>query len=269
MAQRRTVYQSDDEPLVTAWERRVDWPLTGLAVVFLVAYAWSVLDTSLTAAQRWWLDILLWTTWALFAADYLARLVLARHRWRFVRRHVLDLVVILLPMARQLRALRLVTVLVALNRQVRGDFRGRIGVYVFGATALVSFVASLAVYDAEHRHPDASISSFGDALWWTITTISTVGYGDRYPVTWEGRLVAGMLMVGGIALLGTVTAAIASWFVEKVREAEGSERRTQVELDEVMSELRRLRQRLDELQPPATTTTPSQRDRPRPDVTFR
>jgi voltage-gated potassium channel len=264
MAQDKAAHQADDEPLVTLWERHADWPLTGLAVAFLVAYAWSVLDTSLTATQHWWLDILMWTTWGLFAADYLARLVLARHRWLFVRRHVFDLVVILLPMVRQLRALRLITVLVALNRQVRGGFRGRISVYVGGATALVSFAAALAVYDAERRQPDASITSFGDALWWTITTISTVGYGDRYPVTWEGRLVAGLLMVAGIALLGTVTAAIASWFVEKVHEVEDAEQRTQVELNEVMAELRRLHQRLDELQPPAETPTPLRRRRSGP-----
>jgi voltage-gated potassium channel len=256
MADRPLVDARFDEPRVTAWERRLDWPLTGLAVVFLVAYAWSVLDTGLSARAHDWLDALLWTTWALFAADYLVRLALARRRWRFVWRHVLDLVVIVAPMFRQLRVLRLVTVLTSLNRQMRGDFRGRIGVYVGGATVLVSFAAALAVYDAERRHPDASITSFGDAIWWTITTISTVGYGDRYPVTWQGRMVAGLLMLGGIALLGTVTATIAAWFVEKAREVsdavEEAERDTTVELREVMAELRRLHRRLDELQAPST-----------------
>ncbi|HEY3263457.1 MAG TPA: ion channel [Pseudonocardiaceae bacterium] len=269
MAQRTLVKPADSEPLVTEWERRADWPLTGLAVSFLVGYAWSVLDTSLTAVQHRWLDLLLWTTWAVFTVDYLARLLLARRRWRFVRRHVLDLVLIALPMIRPLRALRLVTVLMSLNRQMRDDVRGRIGIYVVGATALVSFAGALAVYDVERRRPDASITTFGDALWWTITTISTVGYGDRYPVTWEGRLVAGLLMLGGIALLGTVTGTIASWFVEKlgaveaavetavgtavetaVGQVERTEQETKVELAEVMAELRRLHHRLDEVQLP-------------------
>ena len=206
MTERALLDPAYDEPLVTTWERRADWPLTALAVVFFWGYAWSVLDTTISPGTHRWLDALLWATWALFTADYVARLLLARHRWRFVRRHLLDLVVIVLPMFRPLRVLRLVTVLVALNRQVHGDFRGRVGIYVGGAIALVALAASLAVYDAERQHPDASITSFGDALWWTITTITTVGYGDRYPVTWQGRLVAAMLMVAGIALLGTVTA---------------------------------------------------------------
>jgi voltage-gated potassium channel len=259
MADRALIDSRVNEPRVAEWQRRAEWPLTALAVVFLVAYAWTVLDTDLSARTRWWLEALLWVTWGLFVVDYLARLSLARRRWRFVWRHLLDFVIIVLPMFRQLRVLRLVIVLTSLHRQVRTSFHGRISIYVGGATALVGFAASLAVYDAERRHPDASITTFGEAVWWTITTISTVGYGDRYPVTWQGRLVAASLMVAGIALLGTVTAAIASWFVEKINTIEDAmedaEQRTQVDLDEVMSELRRLHQRLDELQSPSEATT--------------
>lgn len=242
----------DAEPRVAAWEHRLDWPLTALAVVFLAAYAWSVLDTAISPRTTRLLDLVLWGTWAVFTADYLVRLTLARRRWRFIWRHLLDLLVIVLPMFRQLRVLRLVTVLTSLNRQMRDDFRGRVGVYLAGATALVAFAAALAVYDAERHSPDASITSFGDAMWWTITTISTVGYGDRYPVTWQGRLVAASLMVAGIALLGTVTATIASWFVERLHTVEAAveeaEQQTQVELTEVLAELKRLHLRLDELQ---------------------
>ena len=122
-------------------------------------------------------------------------------------------------MFRQLRALRLVTVISVLNRQLRDDVRGRVAVYVASTVTLVGFVAAIAVLDAERDAPDASITTFGDAVWWTLTTISTVGYGDRYPVTLEGRCVAAALMVAGIALLGVVTASIASWFVENLRRA--------------------------------------------------
>jgi Ion channel len=57
---------------------------------------------------------------------------------------------------------------------------------------------------------------FGDAIWWAVTTMTTVGYGDHYPITAGGRLVAFGLMIGGIALLGTVTATLASWLIETV-----------------------------------------------------
>jgi len=57
-------------------------------------------------------------------------------------------------------------------------------------------------------------------LWWSATTVTTVGYGDRFPVTRDGRLVAIGLMLAGIALIGVVTAAIASWLIARVRDVE-------------------------------------------------
>ncbi|MHA6619530.1 potassium channel family protein [Pseudonocardia sp. DLS-67] len=247
------------EPRIDMWNRRVDWWLTGLAALFLVAYAWQVLDTSLPAAGRDALEVVLNGTWVVFALDYLVRIALARRRWRFVRTHLLDLVILALPMFRQLRALRLITVVSVLNRQLRDDARGRVVFYVAGSVVLIGFVASLAVLDAERYAPDASITTFGDAVWWTITTISTVGYGDRYPVTLEGRLVAVSLMVAGIALLGVVTASIASWFVENLRRTEAVvERelgevtadvdRAEAQVAAVLAELRMINSRLDALE---------------------
>jgi voltage-gated potassium channel len=134
--------------------------------------------------------------------------------------------------------------------------RGQVVAYVVGTVALVGFVASLAVLDAERSAPDASITTFGDAVWWTITTISTVGYGDRYPVTPEGRVVAAGLMVAGIALLGVVTASIASWFVENLQrtardveiEIGQDAERTEAQLATVLAELRTVSARLAELE---------------------
>jgi voltage-gated potassium channel Kch len=83
---------------------------------------------------------------------------------------------------------------------------------------------SLAVLDAERGKPGANITTFGDALWWATTTVTTVGYGDRFPTTGQGRLIAGLLMLGGIALLGVVTASLASWLLDRVREVEEESR---------------------------------------------
>jgi voltage-gated potassium channel len=236
------------EPRIAAWDRRVDWWLTGLAALFLAAYAWQVLDTSLTPAGRDALEVVLTGTWVVFALDYLVRIALARRRWHFVRTHLLDLVI-----------LALLTVVSVLNRQLRDDARGRVVFYVVGTVTLIAFVASLAVLDAERYAPDSSITTFGDALWWTMTTISTVGYGDRYPVTVEGRLVAVSLMVAGIALLGVVTASLASWFVENLRrtgaavereldEVSADVDRAEAQLAAVLAELRSINARLDALE---------------------
>src|SRR3954452_14447905 len=99
------------------------------------------------------------------------------------------------------------------------------------------------------------MKNFSEALWLAINTLSTVGYGGRYPVTLEGRLVAATLMVAGIALLGVVTASIAAWFVENLRRSEqqvseeGEEvssdvEAAQVQLAQVLAELRTISARL-------------------------
>jgi voltage-gated potassium channel len=237
------VLQRDDRRLAE-WEARAEWPLTGLAVVFLFAYAWQVLDDGATPGVRLGLEIALWVVWLVFAVDYVVRLSLAVNKPKFIIRHLFDLLAVLLPVVRQLRVLRLVTVLSVLNKRLAGKIRQRVGIYVAGVTLMVGLCASLAVLDAERHQENATITTFGDALWWTLTTISTVGYGDRYPVSWEGRMVAGLLMVGGIALLGVITGTIASWLVEKLSGVEQTFRQAD---DVLLAEVRSLRGELAEM----------------------
>lgn len=77
-------------------------------------------------------------------------------------------------------------------------------------------MGALGVLDAEQNDPNANIKNFGDAIWWATTTITTVGYGDYYPVTLTGRLVAVGLMISGVAVVGVVTASLASWLVAQI-----------------------------------------------------
>ncbi|UVS82563.1 potassium channel family protein [Actinokineospora sp. UTMC 2448] len=237
--------QTDEtEPAVSAWEARTDLALTTLALLFLGVYAWQVLDVGMDRGLHSVLEGTLWVIWVLFAADYVIRLSLARRKLRFVGRHMLDLLAVALPMVRQLRALRLLTVLRVLNRRFGSGLRGRVGIYVAGTTLLIGLAAALAVLDAERRDPEANITTFGDALWWTLTTITTVGYGDRYPVTTEGRLIAATLMIGGIALIGVATGTIASWFLEKIAGAEDKDESTYAEVVAMRGELAALRAEL-------------------------
>ena len=85
---------------------------------------------------------------------------------------------------------------------------------------------------------------FGDSLWWAFTTMATVGYGDRYPTTSEGRLVAAALMVGGVALLGVVTAALASWFVDRFGQAQKADTELLQALQQLRTEVAELRAEL-------------------------
>jgi voltage-gated potassium channel len=87
---------------------------------------------------------------------------------------------------------------------------------VIGSAILLTYIGALASLDAEQNTAGSNIRNFGDALWWAIVTITTVGYGDHYPITLLGRAVAVGLMIGGITLLGVITAALASWLIEQV-----------------------------------------------------
>ncbi|MCW2524248.1 MAG: Ion transport 2 domain protein, partial [Frankiales bacterium] len=184
--------------------------------------------------------------WAFFAFDYLARIYLARgFRGNYALRHVLDLLMIALPVLRPLRLLRVVMLLRFLNRQATDSLTGRVAVYVSGGTVLIVFCAALAILDAERGKAGANIAGFGDALWWAATTVTTVGYGDHFPVTTEGRFVAVGLMLAGIALLGVVTASIASWLIDRVRQIEtAAQTETRDDLAGLRDEIRALRAEL-------------------------
>jgi voltage-gated potassium channel len=240
------VDRDQDDERRLAWEKATDWPLTALALIYLAAYAAPILSPRLPSVDRRTAVIITFVTWAAFAVDYLVRLVLARRRWRFVRHHILDALVVVLPLLRPLRLLRLVLVLDLLNRHITVGFRGKVVTYVVCAVALLTFVGSLTVLEAERGSARANITTYQDAVWWAVSTMATVGYGDRYPTTWEGRAIAVGLVLSGIALLGVVTASIASWFVEHVRRLEAEESRTRADLTAIAAELRELRRLLED-----------------------
>ena len=227
------------------YERATEWPLTASAVAFLVAYAWPILDQDLSSGMTAALEIVTTVVWLLFGLDYSLRVYFAPSSWAFIRGHPLDLVVLALPVLRPLRALRVLPVLLRLNDRFAVSFRGQVATYVAGAVSLVVFIAALAVLDAERGAADANISDFGDAVWWAATTVTTVGYGDQFPVTSEGRWVAAGLMLAGIALLGVVTATLAAWFVERLGQVHAVNTETRSDVSELTEEVRRLRAELE------------------------
>lgn len=229
------------------WQRISEWPLTLAALLFLVAYAWEVIG-NLAGPRASLTEVVMAATWAVFLIDYVANLMLAPERWRWFRWHILDLLIVVLPLLRPLRLLRLLTLLSILQRTAGTAFRGRVVLYAAGASILLIFVAALAVLDVERSAPGANITTFGTALWWAFVTITTVGYGDFTPLTIVGRLIAGALMLGGIALLGVVTATIASWIVERVAtKEEDAQAATRGEIRALELQVTRLQETLDRM----------------------
>jgi voltage-gated potassium channel len=232
------------EERVERWESLTAIPLTVATLAFLAGYAWPILDPDLDRGLVNLCETVVWVTWVMVFIDLAARVGLARHRWQFIRQHPLDVAVVVLPILRPLRLLRLVTLLTVLNRYAGSSMRGRVGMYLVASVTLIVFVAAVSILDVE-RGGDGPIQSFGDALWWAMTTITTVGYGDMYPVTTTGRFIAAGLMFAGIAVLGVVTASFASWLIERVAESdEQAEAATRRDIASLHHEIRELRQEL-------------------------
>jgi voltage-gated potassium channel len=226
------------------WERYAEWPLAIAALLFLGVYSVLVLvrPQGREAHVLW---VVSWIIWGLFIVDYVVRLCLASNRWHWFVRHLLDFAIVALPLVRPLRLLRLLVLIEVLQKAIGNAFRGRIVVYTVSGVLLLIYTSSLAVFGKERFLPGATINSFGKALWWSITTVTTVGYGDVYPVTNTGRIIAVLLMIGGISLVGVVTAALASWIIERVSEEETAvQTATAAHIEELRGEIRELSEEL-------------------------
>jgi len=224
-----TLATSDRSELMAGYERVTDAPMIVLSLAFVALLIYPIavetppaLDANLRTAN--------WLLWALFVIDYLVRFSLAPYKMRFVRGNLVDLAVVVLPLLaplrilsglRALRILRAVTVVSAIAKAHRRS-RNVVNPQSIGTTLLILLVVlsvgAALEFEFERGVPGANIKSYGDSLWWAICTITTVGYGDRYPVTTEGRGVAALLMFIGVATVSLLAAGLTTVFVG--REAE-------------------------------------------------
>ncbi|MFE0424517.1 potassium channel family protein [Streptomyces sp. NPDC058953] len=199
------------------WRRRTEVPLFFASTVFLGCYAVRILDDDLSQA---WRDVLLavtYTTWAMFVADYAVRWRISGLGPSFVRTHLLDAVVVVLPLLRPLRIVEIYESVQHRHEHARLSLYARVMAYASMTATLLGFAGALTVYAAERGAPGATIRTFGDAVWWACSTLTTVGYGDVTPVTPKGRTIAAFMMAGGLALLGAVTGSFSSWLIQSFR----------------------------------------------------
>ena len=118
--------------------------------------------------------------------------------------------------------------------------------YVLLSVLAIVGLCSVMELAFEEHAPGATIHTFGDALWWSIVTVTTVGYGDKYPVSAGGRGVAVVLMITGIGLVGVLSASVASYFVGQ-------------RADQDMTDLH---ERLDRIETALARLTPNDNDQP-------
>ncbi|MCC9741805.1 potassium channel family protein [Streptomyces sp. MNU89] len=229
------------------WERRTQGPLLALSLLFAAAYAVPIVlpdsDPWVREAGR----AVEWGVWAAFAVDLAIRLHLSPWKLRFLRENPLAVLAVALPLLQPLRLLRLVSGLLLAGHRARlaaATAQIRLTTYVAGSCAGLLLFGSLAVLEVERNSPEGNIRTFGDAVWWSFTTMTTVGYGDLAPTTGLGRVLAVGLMLSGIALLGVVTANIAAWFISQFDREKAEEQRQTAAIDELTAEVRALRAEL-------------------------
>lgn len=179
--------------------------------VIIVGYSGSEV---LSRQEIKWIDLSLS---CYFLVEYLIRLYQAPQKWVFIKKNIFDLIAIIpfdtfFKVARLMRVIRLIRIM-KFSKTIREIFKSGGLSYVVVFTVLVMAWGSVSVYILE-KGENPSINSFSDALWWSIVTVTTVGYGDISPVTIGGRIIAGVLMLVGIGLIGSITGSMAIYFSE-------------------------------------------------------
>jgi voltage-gated potassium channel len=205
----------------------------------------------------------------LFFGDFVYSLATARDRWRYLRTWGWVDLLSSIPMIDAFRAGRLARILRIL-RVLRGikatrlllDFvlNRRAQSAVLAATLVTILVVMVGGASVLHFEDatDSNIKTPEDAVWWSLVTLTTVGYGDRFPVTSEGRLVGALLMIMGVALVGTFSGLAASWFLSPV----ATRNRSEIELLRAeLADLRRLLEPLAEASRQPKSTAPSSTSR--------
>ena len=234
----RTLSKYRGEKNLVAWEDRSSRPMFVASVLYLLAFAAPIMSTRIQEPYDGYLNIIQMILWGLFAADYCIRLYLAPRRLYFITHNLMNLAIVLLP------AWRIVSFLAMIHLTTNRQYKrlSELAVKLFGYTAIFIIMFALAIYSVESSEPGAMIRDLPTAYWWTFTTLATVGYGDVYPITGIGRVIAVVVMLYGVGMVAVATGALASWIIEKIGGREEQEYpATKADVDDLRQEISELR----------------------------
>ena len=224
-----------ETPALERWRHFSDVPLLILALGSLPLLLLELVRTDLTRSDRVFLDVVNVVVLVAFLVDYVVELCVARARGRYVRAEWTSLLIVVaqalalapgltgfgaLRVLRAGRVWRFVAVvarLVAVGGSVAADgkqmLRRHAAGFALGVAGLTWLTSAVGFTLAEDVGAGGRLDSFFDALWWSSATITTVGYGDVYPVTAAGRIIGVFTMVVGISTFAVVTAKVAEVLV--------------------------------------------------------
>lgn len=193
----------------------------GFMAVIAVLVIMIEFSYSLTAQQAHYIYILDTMIYCIFVADYVIRFMFSKDKKKFLKYNIVDFVAILpfgifssFKYGRSLKLIRVGTYLLRLIDNVKEVVFTNNFIYALGTTITITIAGSIGIYFLEVGS-NKNMNTYGDALWWSIVTVSTVGYGDISIVTGFGRIIACILMVTGVGFLGMLTSTMSSYFFNK------------------------------------------------------
>ena len=192
--------------------------LTFLAIAFLIAFSYPAFVDPVPTSTQTLLNIVQWVSWIAFAIDLIYGLYKSESKTSYLKKHPLEIAAVLFPFLRPLRLMRVISFGGLAIQKIAIGRQFAITIKVLIASIFIAYISAVQITITERAVEGSNIKNFGDGLWWAITTVTTVGYGDRYPTTTEGRFLAVALMFMGISLVGVITASVAAWFVKMGQE---------------------------------------------------
>ncbi len=203
--------------LVDRIERITKFPMTLLGVAWLVL-AIVVLSTGFKGSASKVLVGGLFVLWVVMLAEYLVRLVITPDTPGYLRRRWVEPATVLVPVLQGWHVVGIEKMSLLLHEgelRVESILKHHSLFRVLIAVVVTLLLGAWLVLLFEDKAKGSNIHDYPDALWWAIVTVTTVGYGDRFPVTEGGRVVAVILMLVGIGLIGVLTATVASVFIKE------------------------------------------------------
>ena len=235
------------------WGGRLEWPMLGVAVLILVEWylsAKGITDPKVTYFTNW-------IVWLAFVVETVLLTWLVRDKFYYLRTNWMNLVIIAagipilwegLDVAAGLRALRLLIAAEVLIN-LSGSLRVLLSRNNLGTTLLVSLIVII-VAGLVVAGMDPAFASPWEGIWWAWVTVTTVGYGDFVPVSGEGRVLGGFLILLGIGLFAMLTASFSALFISQTEEEveEGIEEEIHYTKSETMDKHEQIEKRLDNLE---------------------
>lgn len=182
-----------------------------LGLIFFVVYAVGVQFEAFSVQV---LNGLLAAIWLYFVGDYSIYWAKAPKPKTYIFKNFIGFLTVLIPPLAFLKALRTTVLIELLKHRILLSLYQRVTAEVITFITFVWFGAGFVIAQIERNAPNGNIKSVSTGWYWAISTMSTVGYGDHYPVTTTGRFISIILMFAGIIMIGTISAGLSTWFVE-------------------------------------------------------